>query len=252
MAKIVRKSNKLKAECQKYKRYNIMALVAVLVCFVSFMFVGHINVKTYGAYQFLIPVIMVCFLGSGFLAAFFYNKYSIVKTGVEGEEITATVLSDLPDSYTCFFNLNVTYEGETSELDAVVVGPTGVFVIETKNMNGTVNGNYESTHWAQHKVGRRGTPYSKNFYSPVKQVGTHVYRLAHCLEDSGNRVFVNSAVFFSNPSTFVQLAGKPDSTPVFVQSMGDAPRLLEYITDRKASVSENQASDICAKLNGMV
>lgn len=249
MAKIIKKSNKLQKEYQKYKKYSVVSLICVLTFFVSFAFVGYLNVQTYGKFGFLIPVIMFCFLGSGILTAHFSGKYFIIKQGIEGEEITASVLSELPDDYTCFLNLNVTFDGKTSELDSVVVGPTGVFIIETKNMNGTISGNVEATHWVQHKVGRRGTPYSKNFYSPIKQVGTHVYRLAHNLQSIGCRTFVNSAVFFTNPAAFVQIGGKQDKTPVFIQSMGDAARLLEYISKREATVNETEARSICEHLN---
>jgi hypothetical protein len=55
-------------------------------------------------------------------------------------------------------------------------------------------------------------------------------------------------VFFTNPAAFVQIGGKQDKTPVFIQSMGDAARLLEYISNREATVNEAEASKICEHL----
>ena len=57
------------------------------------------------------------------------------KKGYRGEEAVATALvDDLPDSYCVVNDLST----EFGNVDHVVVGPTGVFAVETKNWRGTV------------------------------------------------------------------------------------------------------------------
>ncbi|HSL57255.1 MAG TPA: nuclease-related domain-containing protein, partial [Acidimicrobiales bacterium] len=54
-----------------------------------------------------------------------------------GEEITANVLNDLPDTYVVLHD--VAMPGSRANLDHVVVGPTGVFTVETKHYGANVD-----------------------------------------------------------------------------------------------------------------
>lgn len=226
MAQVIRKNNDLK---NKYLSARKKALIFGILCGAFFISFGIFAVSLR---MFVIsPILMAGFIAFGIPAAYFSNKCSSYKSGFTGEETTAEILSTLPPSYVVFLNTKITYEGNSSELDAIVVGPTGVFVIETKHMNGTIRGNYETPHWVQHKVGRKGTPYSKNFYSPVKQVGTHVWRLANLLRDNGIKIYVNSMVFFSNPETTVQVTGDEGRTPVYSISFHGHSSILKGITE---------------------
>jgi hypothetical protein len=57
--------------------------------------------------------------------------------GAKGEEIVAHELSFLPDSFTIFHDLDIKLSraegGHSANIDHIVVGPTGIFAIETKN-----------------------------------------------------------------------------------------------------------------------
>jgi len=225
MAQIIKKSNDLKNKYLAAKNKAILFGVLCGAFFISFAIFG-VSLRMFT----IAPVLIIGFGGFGFLAGFFHNKSSSYKSGVEGEETTATILSGLPGSYVAFLNTSITYEGRSSELDAIVVGPTGVFVIETKNLNGTIRGNYENPQWIQNKIGQKGTPYSKSFYSPVKQVGTHVWRLASLLRENGINIYVNSIVFFSNPEAVVQVTGE-GKTPVFSSALHGQTAILQTITE---------------------
>ena len=56
------------------------------------------------------------------------------RKGATGEAVVARILADFPDNYVVINDLATPYRN----LDHVVVGPTGVFVIETKNFKGTI------------------------------------------------------------------------------------------------------------------
>ena len=88
-----------------------------------------------------------------------HTNMDILVSGINGERIAAKVLAALPDSYTVFQDVEVTYDGKVSEIDNIVVGKSGVFIVEVKNHNGNITGDCEDTYWIQHKVGRGGTPY---------------------------------------------------------------------------------------------
>ncbi len=173
---------------------------------------------------------------------------SIRRAGEAGEDATAYLISQLPQGYYGFRNVYVTYEGKQSEIDMVVVGRTGVFIVETKHLNGYVVGNYESHNWILHKTGRRGGAYSKEFYSPVKQVGTHVYRLANFMRSQGVNVRVEAMVFFTNPNTQVVVSGVPGRIPVYMGQPG-ATALVHNIMGGQANLTPQQVAAVCNLLN---
>lgn len=59
------------------------------------------------------------------------------RRGAEGEKVVAGILeTELSDEYHVFND--VRFPGRTSNIDHIVVGPSGVFVLNTKNWRGTV------------------------------------------------------------------------------------------------------------------
>lgn len=100
----------------------------------------------------------------------------ITAAGKQGEEHTAVLLNALPHNYKLIRNAVVSYEGRESEIDNIVEGNTGVFIIETKNHRGYISGDCREMYWEQHKINNYGECHSKNFYNPTKQVATHIYK----------------------------------------------------------------------------
>lgn len=84
------------------------------------------------------------------------------RKGAEGEGLTAATLSELPDSYSVFHDL--THPSIGGNIDHIVVGPTGVFALETKNWRGmvtlsgqgtlTVDGQHDKTQDGKAILGR--------------------------------------------------------------------------------------------------
>ena len=237
MAKIYNNKN---SNLNEYTRYKKRAEIGALVT-VALLFSLLIVFIVYYPLMFLVvPLVIV----SGVVTSTMWTKVNILKVGIDGETYTSDIIATLPDSYCGIKNLNIKYDGKTSELDIVVVGPSGVFVVETKNLNGSIIGDCNGPNWTQHKVGRGGTPYSKDFYSPIKQVATHTYRLANFLRVNGISVYVENAVFFANPQTTVQLTGVSTKTPVFTAATSNGQELLNCIANRGTCLSPGQVNKI--------
>lgn len=172
----------------------------------------------------------------------------IRQSGQDGEDFTAEILAKLSKNYNIFRNVSVCYDGETSELDIVVVGNAGVFIVENKNHRGIITGDFDDRYWRQDKVGRGGNAYSKDFYSPVKQVGTHVYRLANYLRDNYVNVHIDGIVFFSNPEAKVMVHGNQKDIPVFSERDNGEAGLLSYIKNGHGGLHKNTIDQICRLL----
>ncbi len=163
--------------------------------------------------------------------------------GIAGETATANLIAQLPDGWYGIQNPVVAYQGKQSEMDMVAVGPGGVFIIECKHHNGRIVGRFDSHDWVQYKTGRAGGSYQKQFYSPVKQVGTHVYRLAHFLRQNGCQVHVTGMVFFTNPQAVVEVYGNPGDIPVFAGQTG-ATRMTRQMMSGQV-LSPREVRQIC-------
>lgn len=67
-------------------------------------------------------------------------------------------------------------EGETTQIDHIVVSPYGIFVVETKNWTGWIFGDAKSAKWTQ-------TVYRKksSFQNPIRQNYKHICELRRSL-----------------------------------------------------------------------
>lgn len=85
--------------------------------------------------------------------------------------------------------------GNTSQIDHVVLSEYGIFVIETKNYTGWIFGNEKSDNWLQVIFKER-----HYFRNPIKQNLSHIYALKNKLSEYPNInyypivVFVGSAI----------------------------------------------------------
>lgn len=194
-----------------------------------------------------VPLVIVgcVFLGIG---KFRRRELDVLQAGMDGEAETSSYIRALPDTYVGIQNLTVSYQGKSSEIDMLVVGPTGVFVIETKNITGHIYGSAHDTDWSRTKISRGGKEYSKSFYNPIKQVNTHVFRCARYLKENGHPVYIHAIVYFSNENTHVSIADLNEATKLFCQSDDGANKLLRYILNNDPCLSPKECERIVAAL----
>lgn len=107
-------------------------------------------------------------------------KRQIIKSGDKGESKVKNVLRGLEKKnsrYKVYHNIRLGPDiTTTNEYDTVVIGPNGIFHIETKNYGGERGGIIDidsKGNWILHK--KNG--YSKIITNPAGQVGSHEYRL---------------------------------------------------------------------------
>lgn len=107
--------------------------------------------------------------------------YTLIKaSGNEGEKKVQATLKSLEKSdkrYKIYHNIKLGPDiDHTNEFDTLIVGPNGIFHIETKNYGGERGGLLDidlQNNWLLHK--KNG--YSKTLTNPISQVNSHEYRL---------------------------------------------------------------------------
>ena len=85
-----------------------------------------------------------------------------------GERQVNRILSRI-EGYRLLHNIMLETESGTTQIDHVLIGRKGIFVIETKNYDGWIFGDEKSKYWTQ-------TIYKKKskFFNPIRQNYGHV------------------------------------------------------------------------------
>lgn len=119
------------------------------------------------------------------------------RVGLSGEGRVARRLERLPrDIYRVVNNVMLpTIDGNTTQVDHVVVSRYGIFVIETKNYGGWIFGSEKQRTWTQtFQKGYTGDSEKFHFQNPIRQNWRHIYTMADCLE-LPRRYFFNVVAF---------------------------------------------------------
>lgn len=156
--------------------------------------------------------------------------------GKQGEMNMAVRLLSLPESeYTIFNNLLIQKDQYSSQIDHIVVSRYGVFVIETKNMQGWIYGGEHSEYWTQNIWGNK-----YQLYNPILQNQGHVKALKAYLGVS-NSLFI-PLVSFSERAT---LKVRTTENHVLYYS-----EIVQFIKSRNIELlSENEVNNVIQKLN---
>lgn len=258
MAKIIKKGNQLEEEYYAIKQERVDKIAKNVrafckLAFVSFVIYGASITASVIADIFsiaFIPLTMclgfVLLIAASVYLAYYISESDtdILVAGINGERIATKVLSTLPDSYTVFQNVIVTYDNKKSEIDNIVVGRSGVFIVEVKNHNSHIEGDLKDIYWTQHKVGRGGTPYTDEMYSPVRQVGTQIYCLANYLRQNGVNTYIEGMVYFVNKACLLSLTGNSDIS-VYSSADRNEDRLCRQILLGNHNLDLRSINHIC-------
>ena len=170
--------------------------------------------------------------------------YAAYRSGIRGERVLRAHLlsSGLPDEYAAYYNLPLNGNGRTSDVDCVLVGPSGLFVFEVKHHHGLIL--YRNGVWARIKAGRRGTLYQGHLGDPSGQLYRNIRKLKELLVHTDG-LWLNGAVVFTNPRAVLDVEGLR-----WVRAI--AVRDLEQAFSRRTVLSAEQIDGINARLAAFV
>ena len=188
MRKIKGSSNYLKNQVRK--NLAKAGLSAVLFAAIAAVIIYRILLTFHiGLLEEIAAVFLLVPLGAFY---FFLRRYHIYNGGYTGEKQVANLLTHtLNDDY---YLLNDLYlRGGGGDFDHIVLGPNGVFVLETKNWNGTISCNGDE--WQ--RSGKR------NFSSsPSRQVKRNAARIQQIINNNPSLralgTFVEGIVVLTN------------------------------------------------------
>lgn len=145
----------------------------------------------------------------------YFSKFFTWNLGAKGEEIVIEELEKLSTSYRILNDVRLSDFG--GNIDHIVMGENGVFLIETKHHKGDIK--YRNGVWTQEKISRKGNVYFGNLSDPIKQANRNAVKLREVI--SKQRIFsekftpwIHTIVVFTNPN--VNLNIENTSTDVII------------------------------------
>ena len=105
----------------------------------------------------------------------------------QGEREVAEILKNIK-GYKLLNDILIKNKGKTTQIDHVLIGKKGIFVIETKDFNGVISGEEYSKEWTQNLNG-----YINNFYNPIRQNYGHIKALENLTKR--RNIFISTIVF---------------------------------------------------------
>jgi hypothetical protein len=196
-------SDYLKKNAERNLAKGLLCLVVFLVLFVT----SIDNLPFYvnaGCYETVRGIALGLFVAGCYY--FLGLQYPSWRRGWIGEQrVTETLLAGLSDEYSLFNNVMLK-DKKGGDIDHIVVGPSGVFVVETKNFRGKIS--YYEDNWEG--VGRQ---------SPSRQARSNATRIRKVLVSSQNlesrHLWVQGIVVLANTRVTVTPRKPPEHVEVF-------------------------------------
>ncbi len=239
---------KLKSELKKNK--NKAFLKTALAILLVFLFAGlglgmlfAILLKK-STISVVFPIVLLVLALVLFVVFLVFRKnLGILQSGVRGEEMTLKILQKLPKEYTILTNPVILNRGVTMELDFVVIGKNGVFIVESKNYRGIISGKTSKQTWKQVKHGKNDKVYEKEIGNPVKQSHRQGRRMAEMFKDFDISADIYPIVYFVDDRSELKIV---DDADLGVEIFNKEKQLLDFIqsADGRHTVNSSELAKI--------
>jgi hypothetical protein len=160
-----------------------------------------------------------------------------LRAGLRGQNRTVDILTVLDDDYYLLNNLKL--PGRADDVDHLVVGPNGIFALETKNHRGHIY--CRDGQWYQAKVSRKGRQQPEEpIRDPTQQLKRNVDYLRGCINNTDRklsrrtRLWIEGAAVFTHPSVRVELESQvEDALPFPAIHVQELPAYIVRHTPRR-------------------
>ena len=147
--------------------------------------------------------------------------------------------------YNCYLPKN---NGETTEVDVIMIHEKGIYVIESKNYSGWIFGSEDHTNWTQVlRSGKYGSK-KRQFYNPIKQNETHVRWIQKLLEPMNVDTTTYSCIVFGDSCKFKNITVTNRQQYALVHACQLFTMVQEHIKQSYSRLTPYQINAIYDKL----
>ena len=180
-------------------------------------------------------------------------------SGKYGEYLTYLALKNFEAADSNFiFNLYIPKpNGETTEIDLIMINSKGIFVFESKNYSGFIFGSENQVHWTQMlRAGSR--THKSRFFNPIMQNEAHIKHLKGLFEKNipirsvivfSNKCVLKNISLTKNKAILLHLANLNSTLTNLCKQLPDAlmPYEAEYLYDTLLAYSNNVSEETKAR-----
>ena len=226
-----------KARASLWEPFAIFGMFGMIGCFMAPIFLDIDNNNTSKFFKasgicFLIYIVCFCLSARGRRT----TQKSIHRSN--GHDAFVKKIGELfPDGYHAVFSVFLQKEKENMQkFDCLLVGPTGVFIIDFSTATGTIEAKKDVSVWPHRKVGSGGTPYDGNPISnPTKRLNYQSTILRTLLRQQRLDLWVEGYFIFIECTRLIT-----DAPNIY----SDYSKLKEQIVNRKTILNKQQISQI--------
>jgi len=221
MRRLKGSSNYLKNQTRK----NLAKAVLCIALFVAIFYGVNLRIYLTSFGVFELAGLLLSLVP--FTAAYYYlRKYRIYKGGLQGEKTVTNLLGKvLNDDY--YLLTGIYLQGGGGDIDHLVLGPNGVFVLETKNWSGKITCNGD----AWHRPGKR------DMGSPSRQAKRNASKISHIIKNIStlnlSSIWIEGIVVFTN--SHIKLNLNNPTVPILTLT-----QLADHITKHTAANQLNK------------
>lgn len=159
------------------------------------------------------------------------DEFAAQLAGDQGEAIVRRALGKSVPGERYVFNNYSLFDGVYStQIDHIVVNRCGVFVIETKNLGGSVNGGASDEYWLHVKTNGE----IERMRNPLRQNATHVNKVRKLLGDV--------------PTFSLVVFVRDNLPPIVCDELATLSELPTRLLDREKALSSAQIDRVAEKL----
>ena len=186
MVNISKQKSHVKSRVSYYTKITLLGVIILLMGIMGFVLLIRISgfillTGILGLLQLSLLALLVI-IGL-IISRYGWSKRRTWSKGAKGEKIVAKKLKKLPKKYTAIRDVKIPKLG--GDIDHVVVGPTGIYVIETKNYKPTYIPDEDCWY---HTSGRVSSQ------NPAKQVKLQVSKLNDFLKPKLGKKFNKASI----------------------------------------------------------
>lgn len=175
-----------------------------------------------GLLTFIIYGLGIIFIS---ISIYFFSKSSHYSRGIESEFLVTNSLRKLGKKYYLLNDINL--PEAYGNIDHAVLGPNGIFVIESKDFKGNIR--CDGDKWYQYKESWKW-PIEHEIKSPSKQVKRNAVKLKQFIQKTFKKpIWVEGIVVFTNPNVKLELNNS--TVPIL-----KVEELCNFIKNKKSKV----------------
>lgn len=170
----------------------------------------------------------------------YFRKYLTWNLGAKGEETVIDELKKLGKNFHIVHDVRL--PNIKGNIDHIVIGENGIFVIETKHHRGDIK--YENGMWTQEKISLKGKSYLGDFTDPIKQANRNAVKLRQFISEQEIfsekfRPWINTIIVFTNSEVNLQI----EKAPTDIIRVGDLCRTIQN-KKTKIKLSKNEVDEL--------